>query len=133
MVKLNKRHVELREKNELFMCIVFFQSGWGKGFIWYYLGVTLSLISSKFYEISSQKRCTFSFHQNKDIFTKKLNFVKPLLLSLIKALQYKMIQKANSISVRSSLPVFFPATSTNVRISPKNFLAFASNPFATLL
>ena len=44
-----------------------------------------------------------------------------------------MIQKANSISVRSSLPVFFPATSTNVRISPKNFLAFASNPFTTLL
>ena len=133
MVKLNKRHVELREKNELFMCIVFFQSGWGKGFIWYYLGVTLSFISSKFYEISSQRRCTFSFHQNKDIFTKKLNFVKPLLLSLIKALQYKMIQKANSISVRSSLPVFFPVTSTSVRISPKNFLAFASNPFATLL
>ena len=133
MVKLNKRHVELREKNELFMCIVFFQSGWGKGFIWYYLGVTLSFISSKFYEISSQRRCTFSFHQNKDIFTKKLNFIKPLLLSLIKVLQYKMIQKANSISVRSPLPVFFPVTSTNVRISPKNFLAFTFNPFATLL
>ena len=44
-----------------------------------------------------------------------------------------MIQKANSISVRSPLPVFFPVTSTNVRISPKNFLTFTFNPFATLL
>ena len=80
MVKLNKRHVELREKNKLFMCIVFFYSGWSKRFIWYYLGVTLSLISSKFYEISLQRRYTFNFPQNKDIFTKKLNFYQTFII-----------------------------------------------------
>ena len=33
---------------------------------------------------------------------------------------------------RPSLPVFFPVISTNVGISPQNFLTFNFNPFATL-
>ena len=28
---------------------------------------------------------------------------------------------------------FFPVTSTNVRVSPQNFLTFSFNPFATLV
>ena len=42
----------------------------GEGFFWYYLGLTVCLISFKFFEISSQRLCTFNFHQNKNIFTK---------------------------------------------------------------
>ena len=34
---------------------------------------------------------------------------------------------------KPSLPVFFPVTSTNVGISPKNFLTFSFNPFARLV
>ena len=69
IVKWNKRHIELwGERN--FMCIAFFYSGSGKGFIWYYLELTLSLISFKFFKFSLQSLCTFKFHQNKNIFTK---------------------------------------------------------------
>ena len=68
-------------KKELFMCIVFFYSGWGKGFISYYFGLTLILISFKIFEISSQRRCTFSFHQNKNIFNQQILFLSNQILS----------------------------------------------------
>ena len=76
-----------------------FYSGWDKGFIWYFLGLTLILISFNFFEISSQRWCTFNFHQSKNIFNRQMLFLSKLLFFLIKTLQYKMIQKANSLSI----------------------------------
>ena len=80
-------------RKKLFMYIALFYTGRGKGFFWYYLGLTVCLISFKFFEISSQRLCTLNFHQNKNIFTKQIVFLSNLLFSLIKLLHYKMIPK----------------------------------------
>ena len=88
--------------NKGLLCIMFFYSGWGKEFIWYYLGLTLSLVSFTFFEISSQGKCTFNFHPNKNIFDQQFLFLSNLLFSLIKkVLQYKMIQKTDSMLINN--------------------------------
>ena len=100
MVKWNKHHVELWGERTFYEYCVFY-SGRGKEFTWYYLGLTVSSISLKFFEISSQGLYTFNFHQNKNIFTKQIIFLSNLLFSLIKVLQYKMILKTYSISINN--------------------------------
>ena len=42
-------------RKELFMRIGFFNSEMVKGFIWYYLGLTVSLTFFTFFEISPQR------------------------------------------------------------------------------
>ena len=86
-------------RKDFYMCITFFYSERGKEFIWYYLQLTVSLISFKLFEISSQRLCTFNFHQNKNVFPEQIIFLSKLLFSLIKVLRYKMILKTYSISI----------------------------------
>ena len=69
-------------RKELFMRIGFFNSEMVKGFIWYYLGLTVSLTFFKFFEISPQRLYTFNFHQNKNIFSKtNYIFIKSFIFS----------------------------------------------------
>ena len=73
-------------------------SGMGKGSIWDYLGLNVKFnIFLSFSKLSSQRLCTFNFHQKIYIFTKQIIFLSDLLFSLIKVLQHKMIPTAHSI------------------------------------
>ena len=81
------------------MCIAFFYPGRGKGFIWSYLGLIVSLISFlSFSESHHKDYALLIFFKKKNIFTKQIIFLSNLLFPLIKVLQYKMILKTISIS-----------------------------------
>ena len=101
MRKLNAEEDEIRQK-----CTELEAHTIGRLAIWYYLGLTLSLKSFKFFEISSKRQATFNFHQNKSIFNQQILFSPNLLFSLYKkVLQYKMTQKTNSILIITIIDV----------------------------
>ena len=54
----------IAEKRRLCLDTVFFHLGLGKGFIWFYLGLTLDCFSYNFLKFLPQRYCTFNFSEN---------------------------------------------------------------------
>ena len=63
MDKWGKHHFD-------FWKIVYFYLDLGNESIWFYLGLTLNLISYNFFEVLSPRRCTFYFRENKNRFNR---------------------------------------------------------------
>ena len=63
------------EKKKHFVWLAYFYPGLGKGSIWFYLELTLNLVSLFFFvEVLSLRQWTFNFGQNKNILIDRLNF-----------------------------------------------------------
>ena len=59
-----------------------------------------------------------------------------ILLLAIQELKYSILHKDfNFLSLQNNIVLcyFSPVTSSNVGVSPQNFLAYSFNPFATLV
>ena len=83
------------------MDTVFFHLGLGKGFIWFYLGLTLDCFSYNFLKFLPQRYCTFNFSENKNIFNRYIKFLSSLIFSLIRTFKIKITQKSKFISINN--------------------------------
>ena len=76
---------------------------------------------------------------NNTTYNPKINKVKGEVLSITNLATTSALNpildggEGRGRAKRSSVPVFFSVTSTNVGISPQNFQTFSFNPFATLV
>ena len=89
------------EKRILCLDTVFFHLGLGKGFIWFYLGLTLDCFSYNFLKFLPQRYCTFNFSENKNIFNRYIKFLSSLIFSLIITFKIKITQKSKFISINN--------------------------------
>ena len=85
------------EKNKHFMCIVYFYLDLGRGSIWFYLELTLNLISYNFYKSYHQSSAPLIFAKIKIYSIDTLKFIKPYIF-FIKTFKNKPIQKSKSIN-----------------------------------